>query len=156
MKHLTTSTALLTILAAAPMAAHADISRTDQSVRLLFEGTGETGSYAELSFADVSPEANTSTLTLDDPLEDYNTVSLGYLYRLNGTLSLGVILDQPYGAQTRYQSGLPFFGGFADIESTALTVLGNYQIDNQISVHGGIRALNVEGTIFSRNDRKMF
>ena len=144
------STALLTTLAA-PIFAHADISRSDQSVRILIEDTGPSGSYLEFSLADISPEANTNTLTLENPLQDYNSFGFGYLTELGDDITLAVIYDQPFGADTRYESGLPFFGGNAEITSDALTTLVHYQIDEQISIHGGLRAMQVEGSIYGSN-----
>ena len=44
-------------LLASTAVAQADISRTDQSMRLMFEDVGPSGNYAELSFGSVRPKA---------------------------------------------------------------------------------------------------
>jgi len=130
--------------------AHADLSRTDQSVRLMFEDVGPSGAYAELSFGSVRPEAGfDSPRVPENPLANYTRLEFGYLQRLNDQFSLGVIYDQPFGAEIAYSPTGPFGGGNATVESDALTVIGRYEFGNGFSIHGGIRALEVSGSILT-------
>lgn len=155
-KYLLTSAAM-TIMASA--AAAGGIDRSGQSIGLIFAETGATGGYAQLSFGNVSPSAN-ADFTLfggaasgsSSPLDDYTQLGLGVKQQFNDQFSLSLIYDQPFGALVEYDEGLPFVGGFADIESDGLTVLGRYEVGNGFSVHGGIRAIRLEGEIFTAFD----
>ncbi|WP_430448893.1 OmpP1/FadL family transporter [Rhodophyticola sp.] len=141
-------------LLASTAIASADISRTDQSMRVLFEDVGPSGNYVELSFGRVQPEANTPTLP--NPLRDYTLPGFAFLHRMNDQLSFAVIYDNPFGAAVGYPgfataapAGLPFFGGNANVETEALTVTGRYEFGNGFSVHAGLRALESTGTIYT-------
>lgn len=134
-------------LLASTAVAQADISRTDQSVRVLFEDVGPTGSYIELSYGMVQPEANNPTYA--NPLQDYGLPGFAYLYRMNDALSFAVIYDTPFGAGVEYAPGLPFFGGNASVDTDALTVIGRYEFGNGFSAHAGLRALEASGTIYT-------
>ena len=130
--------------------AYADISRTDQSMRILFEEVGPTGNYAELSYGRVQPEASTnSTPGVGNPLGDYTLPGFGYLYQLDDTWSFAVTYDTPFGGNTAYPTASAFFGGFADVDTDSLTVMARYRIDERISIHAGVRAMQAEGTIFT-------
>lgn len=140
------------LLATTSIAA-AELSRTDQSMRVLFEDVGPSGNYVELSFGRISPEANTSIVA--NPLGDYTQAGLGYLHRFNEQLSFAIIYDQPFGADVQYPgfglglAGAPFFGGNATVETDSVTFVGRYEFGNGFSVHGGLRTLRAEGSIFS-------
>lgn len=140
--------------------ANADISRTDQSMRLLFEEVGPSGSYVELSFGSVRPDANTVSQNpgigaIPNPLADYTLLGLGYLYRANENFSFGIIYDEPFGAEVSYPgfglgaAGVPFFGGRATVETQSLTVVGRYEFGNGFSMHGGLRTLEADGSIYT-------
>jgi long-chain fatty acid transport protein len=130
--------------------AQADISRTDQSMRVLFEEVGPTGQYVELSFGSVRPTAGTANAAVPyNPLQDYTLPGFAYLSRINENLSFAVIYDTPFGADVGYRTGVPFLGGNASVDSDALTVVGRYEFGNGFSVHAGIRALEMSGSIFT-------
>jgi long-subunit fatty acid transport protein len=130
--------------------AQADISRTDQSMRVLFEEVGATGQYVELSFGSVRPTAGTASPFVPyNPLRDYTLPGFAYLTRLNDSLSFAVIYDTPFGADVGYRAGPPFSGGNATVETDALTVVGRYEFGNGFSVHGGVRALEASGSILT-------
>ncbi|MEL6551224.1 MAG: transporter [Pseudomonadota bacterium] len=146
-KYLTTSAALAI---AASAASAGGIDRSGQNIGVIFQDTGEMGGYAQFSFGNVSPEANGSfTGGVASPLGSYQQTGFAFKQQLSDALSLSVIYDQPLGALVEYDAGVPFFGGFADIESDAVTVLGRYELANGFSVHGGVRALSVEGSILT-------
>ena len=144
-------TAATAALLATTGIAHADISRTDQSMRVLFEEVGPTGQYVELSFGSVRPTAGTSNAAVPyNPLQDYTLPGFAYLSRINDNLSFAVIYDTPFGADVGYRAGVPFFGGNASVDSDALTVVGRYEFGNGFSLHAGIRALEASGSIYTR------
>ncbi len=154
------ATASAALLATTSLA-QADLSRTDQSMRILFEETGPSGNYVELSFGQVSPEANTSAVP--NPLGDYNQAGFGFLHRFNDQVSVALIYDQPFGAEIAYPgfgtpapAGLPFFGGNATVETDALTFVGRYEFGNGFSVHGGLRAMRAEGSIYTSVSSPLF
>lgn len=150
-------TAATAALLATTGLAQADISRTDQSMRVLFEEVGPTGQYAELSFGSVRPTAGTAnTFVPNNPLRDYTLPGFAYLARVTETLSFAVIYDTPFGADVGYNTGTPFFGGNASVDSDALTVIGRYEFGNGFSVHAGIRALEVSGSIYTNVSGNLF
>ena len=133
--------------------AQADISRTDQSMRLIFENVGPSGNYVELSFGKVRPEAGATVV--ENPLRDYQLPGFGFLHRFDDTLAIGLIYDTPYGAAVRYAPAPGIFnGGGATVETDALTLIGRYNFNANVSAHVGIRALRSEGVIntFFAND----
>lgn len=137
-------------LLASTAIAQADISRTDQSMRVLFEEVGPTGQYVELSFGSVRPTAGTANALVPyNPLRDYTLPGFAYLGRVSDNLSFAVIYDTPFGADVGYQAGAPFRGGNATVETDALTVIGRYEFGNGFSVHAGIRALEGSGSIYT-------
>ena len=137
-------------LLASTAIAQADISRTDQSVRVLFEEVGPTGQYVELSFGSVRPTAGTANPAIpNNPLRNYTLPGFAYRMQVNDALSFAVIYDTPFGADVGYLAGPPFFGGNATVESDALTVIGRYEFGNGFSLHGGIRALEASGSIYT-------
>lgn len=140
-------------LLASTAVAQADISRTDQSMRLMFENVGPSGKYAELSFGSVRPKAGATGI--ENPLLGYQLPGFGFLHRYSDSLSVGLIYDTPYGAAVRYAPAPGIFnGGGANVETDALTLIGRYSFNENVSAHVGVRALRGEGTIntFFAND----
>jgi long-subunit fatty acid transport protein len=89
-------------------------------------------------------------LIANNPLASYTLPGFAYLTRVNDSLSFAVIYDTPFGAEVGYLPTSPFLGGNATVETDALTVIGRYEFGNGFSVHGGIRALEASGSIFTR------
>lgn len=121
------------------------IDRSNQSVSAIFEKTGETGNYFQFSYGSISPSTNTTTG--GNPLLDYSLLGLTYKRQFNENFSLSVIYDEPFGAAVQYPAGPPFSGSFATVESQAVTFVGRYETGNGFSVHGGLRAQKLSGTI---------
>eukprot|EP01013_Petalomonas_cantuscygni_P003342 TRINITY_DN13513_c0_g1_i1.p1 TRINITY_DN13513_c0_g1~~TRINITY_DN13513_c0_g1_i1.p1 ORF type:complete len:349 (+),score=46.16 TRINITY_DN13513_c0_g1_i1:101-1147(+) len=144
MRHFLAATAAL--LTTTTLATAGGIDRSGQFIGPLFEEGGETGSYMQLSFGLVQPEANSDDSS--DPLEDY--VSLGFAYKadLNDQMSFALIIDEPYGVNVEYTDGI-FAGGQAHIDSTGVAGILRYRINENFSVHGGARLLKAEGNIVS-------
>lgn len=139
-------TAACAALLASTAVAQADISRTDQSVRLMFENVGPSGNYVELSFGSVRPKAGATGI--ENPLTNYQLPGFGFLHRYNENVSVGLIYDTPFGAAVQYAPAPGIFnGGGATVNTRALTLIGRYEFGNGVSAHAGIRALRGDGEI---------
>jgi long-chain fatty acid transport protein len=131
------------------------LDRSGQNINILFE----EGAYAELSLGYVAPDltgvdsvgpgAGTPT---GDVGGNFIQAGFGYKQDINEQLSFAVIVDQPYGANIQYTTaaagGSDLLGGTsAALDSTAITGLLRYKINDRFSVHGGIRAQTVNATV---------
>lgn len=159
-KYMTAGAALLMTTTAATAGG---IDRSGQFLGALFEEGGETGSYFQFSFGNVSPEANAAplagplaTLVPSDPLDSYTSLGFALKMDLNDQLSAAIIVDEPFGVNVEYTDGA--FGGSpvtdldngrAHIGSTGVTGVLRYELNNGFSVHGGVRAQQVAGEIAS-------
>lgn len=145
MKHFTTSASVL--LATTSLAFAGGVDRSGQFLGPLFEKGGETGSHVSLGFGRISPSAEASNLGVSNPLIDYNSVGLAYKTDFTDTLSFALILEEPYGADIQYPLASPFVGGGASVSSEQVTAVLRYKFNENWSVHGGIRALQMQGNI---------
>lgn len=122
----------------------------------------EKGNYAELSFGRVMPKVKGSyayapgvSLKSGNMLKDYTQYSFAVKYALRPDLDLAVVLDQPMGVDIGYPSGAqegslapyPLAGSNATIDSNALTALLRYRVDENWSVHGGLKVQRTEGEV---------
>ncbi|WIY24894.1 OmpP1/FadL family transporter [Parasedimentitalea psychrophila] len=151
--YLATSAALALISGAASAGG---IDRSGQGVNILFED----GTYVQMSYSHVSPDVNGSPpagfpFASNNVAQSYSYGSFGYKQKLTDRLDAAIIIDQPFGAHVLYADG-PFssagplpYNAMAEIDSHAITGLLQYNFDGGFSVHGGFRALTVDGTINS-------
>jgi len=144
MKHAAT-VAALAALGAFP--AHAGgVERSTQSIGILFE----EGTYAELSFSAFNADVSGTALGgfSGDMTSGYGTYALSYKQALGENLDLALILDQPIGADVNYPAGTGYIaqGATAKLDSNAVTALLRYKLPSNISLIGGLRALQTEGT----------
>ncbi|MCG7623270.1 MULTISPECIES: OmpP1/FadL family transporter [unclassified Epibacterium] len=141
-----------TLLASTAMAAGLD--RTGQPVDIIFE----EGTYAEFSFATTSPDLNGNDLATFNPAESatgnvanrFNMFGGGFKTDINDRLALAVIFDQPWGVDVAYPStgGSALLNGtFADATSNAITTLLRYKVNDQFSLHGGLRYQEIKGDL---------
>lgn len=145
MKYITTAAAMLATTTT--LASAGGIDRSTQFLGPLFERGGESGSYAQLSFGRISPDAQASNLGVSSSLTDYSSIGLAYKTDFNEKLSFALIVEEPYGADIRYALATPFAGGGASVSSEQITGVLRYKFNENWSVHGGIRALQVDGLI---------
>lgn len=138
------------VIAAASTAHAGGVERSNQGIAFLFE----EGTYAELSFGRLDPDASGDLVALPsietgDMLGGENISSAAYKQDLGENLVLGFVIDQPVGATVRYPTGTghPFAGSTADLESRAITAYLRYKLMNGFSLIGGLRAQQVEGTV---------
>ncbi len=126
------------------------LDRSNQNIGIIFED----GDYAELSFGNVSPSITGADLAAGgngtgNVGGDFNQISLGYKTDINEQFSIALIFDEPYGADIEYPVGSSVLlgGTAAELNSSAITALGRYKIDNNFSVHAGIRAETIDAEI---------
>ncbi len=120
------------------------IERTSQSVDILFEeGTVlEFGaSYAVPSVSGVDPAM------LDTGIMSPNYFQFAGAYKtdVGDSFALAIIFDQPYGSLAEYTSGL-YAGTMADLSSSAITVVGSYDVSDRIVVFGGATYQTMQAT----------
>jgi long-subunit fatty acid transport protein len=147
MKHFAIAAAALT--AATGTATAGGLDRTYTPVDVLFE----KGNYAELSFGFASPNltgSDTLGNSIGNIADDFSVTGAAVKIDFDGPLSLALIYDQPYGADTLY-GGNPaatMLGGTAAIaETEGFTALLRYQAGERLSFYGGPRFVKAEGNI---------
>lgn len=135
------------LVLAASTATAGGIERTAQSVGVIFED----GNYGEFSVGSVDPTVSGSAGGFDsgDMAAQYAQIGFAYKHQFNEKLSFALIYDQPYGADVAYPSatGYGFSGATADLNTSALTGVLRYKLNDKISVHGGLRYQTMDATI---------
>lgn len=112
----------------------------------------EDGNYVELSFSTVRPEVSGEYVaalgggSTGDMAEDYTNFGVSLKYELNDQFDVGLFLNQPYGANSNYGSGV-YTGLTADWASTQIALVLKYQINPNVSVYGGVRSIESEAEI---------
>ena len=109
----------------------------------------ETGNYVELGYSNVKPDISgdyPDGSSTGDMAEDYSTASLSLKYDLNEQISLGLFLNQPYGANAAYGQGA-YTGLSADWDSKGVAVILKYQVNPNVSVYGGARSVESQAEI---------
>lgn len=143
-----TTAATLCALSLCATSVHAaGLDRSFQDVTSIF---GDNG--ASLSFGYVNPRV-TGTDALGnsyDVGDSYSRIGATYTRELTDKFTIGVILDQPFGANVTYNSdptSSTLGGTGADLSSEALTIIGKYKIADRFSVYGGIKAQQVRAEV---------
>ncbi len=141
-------TAGAALLMTTGIAAAGGLDRSGQGIGVIFED----GAYAELSFGSVTPRVSgTASVPFGsapsgEMANSYTQLGLAYKTQLNDQLSLGIIFDNPFGADVTYDTpGYVFNGTNAQVESEAVTAVLRYEIDPSFSVHGGVRYIQANG-----------
>lgn len=134
MKHITKLAIAVSLSAGA---AHAGgVDRSGQDIGFIFE----KGGYAALSYGSVSPTVKAVGNPYGDVANDYTSTSVAFKMDVNDKLSLGLNVDQPYGAVVTY----PFDFG-AQLNTTAINALVRYKLEGGFSVHGGLSYTSSDG-----------
>lgn len=121
------------------------VDRSGQGIGILFE----EGRLMTIGMSFAKPEVTGTVIGIDsgDGAGDYFTATLGYKADL-GDFSYALIYDQPFGANADYPIGNPVVGGLnAELSSHALTLVGQYNFSERISVYGGMRAQSLEAEL---------
>lgn len=132
-------------------AAHAvGLDRSNQDITAIFAD----GNYVELSFGSIMPNVGGAdllgTATYEGVALDFTQLSGSLTYQVNEQVSVAVIIDQPFGADVLYPGAgaTSFLGGTAaELNSTAITALARYRINDNFSVHGGLRGERLDANI---------
>jgi long-subunit fatty acid transport protein len=120
------------------------LDRSGQSIGFIFE----TGNVVELSYGSVSPSVSGSFMTLPsgDIAPTYGVAALSMKSDLSDKLSLGLLMDEPYGANVSYETaGYPLNTTNAKVNSSSITLMGRYKITDGISAHAGLRSVSADG-----------
>lgn len=128
-------TAFAGFLASTAISSAGGLDRTTRSVGLLFE----EGTRAELSYSLVAPTisgTNPATFATGNMANQYTLLRGGYKTDLSDRLSLAVIVDQPFGIDSRYSTGF-YTNTFMKMRSNAVTLLASYDVTDRIAVFGG-------------------
>lgn len=126
------------------------LERTTQSPAILFED----GRYFEvnmgLGFPDVSGVAGAITPGARSGNMTENFLNFGFAYKadLSDKLSYALVYDQPYGAKVAYPdiatTGYFAGGSTAEFKSHALSGILKYNVNDNVSVYGGLRAQSIK------------
>ncbi|MDF3383601.1 MULTISPECIES: OmpP1/FadL family transporter [Sulfitobacter] len=142
--------AIPALLASTAIVQAGGIDRSGQSINALFE----SGRYAEFSFGHISPDTSGTSVTLlgsqdsGNATDSYMQFGAAYKADINDKLSYAIIYDQPFGADVDYPTSTGYFarGSQADLDSHALTGLLRYRMNDNFSVHGGVRVQSIEAS----------
>lgn len=148
MKHHITAAGIVLALTSSTALA-GGIDRSGQPIGFIFE----KGNVVELSYGSVSPSVSgvfthplAGALPSGDVAPSYGVASMSLKYDVNEKLSLGLLLDQPYGANVSYNTaGYPLHTSIAKVKSTAISVLGRYKFSENVSAHVGLRSVTADG-----------
>lgn len=135
-----------TCLCAVPLAAHAGgLEKSGQPVTLLFE----KGNVIQLELAYGMPYAtgvDSAGIESEDAAENFLRYGGGIKRDFGDKWSAALIVDEPYGADLAYDPGSFAFGGtYADFHSVEVTALARYKLNENFSLHGGLRVARFGG-----------
>lgn len=142
-------TTALTAVVVAGSAMAGGVERSSQSMNVLFE----EGRYFEFGLSGASPSVSGTDITggpttggqSGNITESYLNFGAAYKADLNDQWSYAIIYDQPYGADILYPAAAYFAtGSSADLKAHALTGVLQYNMDNNFSIYGGLRAQTLE------------
>lgn len=150
----TTTLAAAAVGLAAGIANAGSIQRDGDRSQILFE---EGKNYLQFSAVSVSPDVSGVGTKAALPLaglqtgniqSTYQSYSLGYKHEVNEQLTFAIVANNPVGADVAYgPSSYPFGGSTAEIEALAVTGYLKYQINDNVSVYGGLRLQSLSGTV---------
>lgn len=150
-----TLTATAALLLSTSTAYAVGLDRSGQDITVIFQD----GDYAELSFGSIVPdvtgtdEAAFGGLESGNVAEDYTRFGLAYKAQITDQISATVIFDEPYGADITYPTtdgttGSVALGGTAaELNSTAVSGILRYKLNDNFSVHGGVRVQTIDANI---------
>lgn len=149
MKYTIAAPAALALMSTTALAGGLD--RTGQPIGIIFE----EGTYAEFGVANTSPSLEGTDVALfggretGDVGNSFTSVGAGFKTDVNEKLSFALIYDQPWGVDVSYPTGasVALGGTSAEASSNALTALLRYQINDRVSVHGGLRYQQIDGDV---------
>ncbi|WP_180050422.1 OmpP1/FadL family transporter [Acinetobacter sp. YH12144] len=138
---------LLTALPTASLFA-AGLDRSGQSISAFLQ----PGNYAEAGITVLDAEVKSNELNVDDIAKSYYFPSAAVKVQATDKISLGLIYDQPYGAEAEYDAASQVFGNGAqgtsvDVKTESLTALIGYQPNENWNFYAGPVWQTVEANI---------
>ena len=135
---ITTSAAILGALTSPALAG--SLERNNMPVDLLFD----SGNVLQFSYTAPRPNLSAAPFgSTGSVLNDFSTLGFAFKTDLNDDLAIGVFFNQPFGADNGYESG-PVAGYAIDFVSNEIAVVLSYQMNPNLSFHGGLRAVQSE------------
>jgi long-chain fatty acid transport protein len=154
MKKILTALGALALTTTAATAGGFD--RSGQPIGWLFE----KGNYAEVSFGLAAPSVSgTQMVAFGGPfVAGANSgnmapsyIQLGFAMKMdvNEKLSLGLQLDPTYGADVAYPAATGYLlgGTTASLRGDSIVLAARYKINENFSVHGGLRNVGIGGGV---------
>ncbi|NCO87468.1 MAG: hypothetical protein GW886_12640 [Rhodobacterales bacterium] len=133
--------------------AHAGgLDRSGQPIGLIFE----EGNAIQFTFSSVTPSVSgvsvgpgLGTGGSGNMAASYTQLGFGIKYDINDQFSVALLYDQPFGANVDYDPAAAYYaaGSVAVVESTALTGVLRYRLNENFSVHGGVRYQTVNAAV---------
>ncbi|MBE0452124.1 OmpP1/FadL family transporter [Roseovarius autotrophicus] len=135
----------------ATMADAGGIERRGDPSMILFE---KSKNYAEFSVVNVNPSVSGTPLPgvptgpTGNILKSYRNFAGGIKTDINDRFTLGLVIDEPMGADVDYKTPGSFFAGSdADVGSISVNLLARYKVSDRFSVYGGLRYMGLDGDI---------
>ena len=144
------SAILLSTLPLTPAFA-AGLDRSGQSISVFLQ----PGNYAEAGISVLDPTVKSSQLNVTDMAEDYYFPSAAIKIQATEHISIGLLYDQPFGAESLYPSNNPVFGANGEatqveVETHNLSALIGYQPTENWNFYAGPVWQTVEADISLR------
>ena len=140
--------AIIISLMPATTAIAGGLDRSGQSISAFLQ----PGNYAEAGISVLDAEVQSKELNVDDMAKSYYFPSAAVKVQATDKISLGLIYDQPYGAESEYDAASPVFGNGAegtsvDVKTENLTALIGYQPTENWNFYAGPVWQTVEANI---------
>ncbi|MEL6806339.1 MAG: outer membrane protein transport protein [Pseudomonadota bacterium] len=146
--------AATTALVASSSAAYAvGLDRSTRPTGLIFE----SGNVLEFSLGYTEPSIDGTDFApavLGGPQptgnigDSFLIWGAGVRYEISDQFSIGLIIDEPYGADILYGPSSTLLNGTAaKVDSNAITAFGRYKFDENWSVHGGLIYQSVSANV---------
>ena len=140
--------AIIISLMPATSAIAGGLDRSGQSISAFLQ----PGNYAEAGITVLDAEVKSNELNVDDMAKSYYFPSAAVKVQATDKISLGLIYDQPYGAEAEYDAASPVFGNGAqgtsvDVKTESLTALIGYQPNENWNFYAGPVWQTVEANI---------
>ncbi|MFV5466703.1 OmpP1/FadL family transporter [Acinetobacter towneri] len=144
------SAILLSTLPLTPALA-AGLDRSGQSIAAFLQ----PGNYAEAGISVLDPKVQSNQLKVNDMAEDYYFPSAAIKVQATEHISIGLLYDQPFGAESLYPSNNPVFGANGEatqveVETHNLSALIGYQPTENWNFYAGPVYQTVQGTVSLR------
>jgi len=148
MKFTALSSAILLSLIPSTSVFAAGLDRSGQSISAFLQ----PGNYAEAGISVLDAEVKSDKLKVDDMAKSYYFPSAAIKVQATDKISLGLIYDQPYGAEAEYDAASPIFGNgiegtSVDVKTENLTALIGYQPNENWNFYAGPVYQTVEAEI---------